>query len=138
MTHGPVDFIMIGFEDLPRSADIADGVRSLIESGTIRIIDLIFVEKDNAGTLRVREMSDLSEEAYSAWDAVTDDIEGMLTTEDAENLASELPAGNSAVLALYENTWARELSNTIASAGGEVVANLRIPRSVISELEVTL
>lgn len=136
MTHGPVDFIMIGFENSDIDPDVADGIRSLIQAGTIRIIDLIFVEKNDAGELRVVELVDLADGVYESWNAVVDDVEGMLTAEDAEHLAADLPANRSAVLALYENVWARELSTAIQNSRGEVLANLRIPRSVISELEV--
>lgn len=135
MTHGPVDFIMIGFEDSDISPGVADGIKSLIQSGTIRIIDLIFVEKNDAGELRTLELTDLSDDVYESWNVVVDDLEGMLTEEDAHQLAADLPSGRSAVLALYENVWAKEFSDAILAANGEVLANLRIPRAVISELE---
>lgn len=136
MSHGPVDFIMIGFEDAGISPDVANGIKSLIQSDTIRIIDLIFVEKSDAGQLRVLELHELADDEYESWNVIVDDLEGMLTEDDAHHLAEDLPAGQAAVLALYENVWARDLSEAIMAAGGEVVANLRIPRAVISELEV--
>lgn len=136
MTHGPIDFIMIGFEDSNISPGVADGIKSLIQADTIRIIDLVFVERDDVGELRVLELTELGDDVYEAWNSNVDDMEGMLTVDDAMHLASDLPANRSAVLALYENVWARHLSNAIVDAKGEVLANMRIPRSVISELEV--
>lgn len=136
MILGPVDFIMIGFEDSNISPDVANGIKSLIQAGTIRIIDLIFVEKNDSGQLRIVELHELAEGVYESWDAIVDDMKGMLTEDDAHQLASDLPANRSAVLALYENVWARELSTAILDAKGELLANLRIPRNVISELEV--
>lgn len=135
MTHGPIDFIMIAFEDSNITANVAEGVKSLIDDHTIRIIDLIFVEKNDSGDVRVVELGELNESVYEAWNAIVDDMEGMLTIDDATHLAAELPANRSAVLALYENTWAQQLSNAILESRGDVLVNMRIPRSVISQLE---
>lgn len=135
MTHGPIDFIMIGFEDSSIPRDVADGIKSLVEANTIRIIDLIFVEKDDTGELRVIELTDLPDDVYDAWNTIVDDMEGMLTSDDATHLAADLQVNRSAVLALYENLWAKKLSNAIIEAKGEVLVNMRIPRNVISELE---
>ena len=136
MTYGPIDFIMIGFEDSSISPNVAEGIQSLVQAGTIRIIDLIFVEKNASGELRIVELHELPDGVYESWDVIVDEMDGMLTEEDARHLASDLPPDRAAVLALYENVWARELSAAILAAKGEVLANLRIPRSVISEIEV--
>lgn len=136
MKHGPVDFIMVGFEGDDVCSSVADGIRSLVQAGTIRIIDLIFVEKDDAGELHVRELADLPDAVYETWNAIVDDVEGMLSSDDAEMLAADLLNNRSAVLALYENIWAREMAATIQNASGEVLVHTRIPRSVIEELEM--
>lgn len=136
MIRGPIDFIMIGFEDANISPNVAEGIQSLIQAGTIRIIDLIFVEKDDSGEIRIMELHELADGTYESWNAIVDEMEGMLTEDDVHHLASDLPANRAAVLALYENVWARELASAIQAAKGEVLANLRIPRNVISELEV--
>lgn len=135
MEHGPIDFIMIGFEDAHPSSRVAEGILSLVQSGTIRIIDLLFVSRDTEGDLRVLELSELADDVYEIWDTVVQDVEGMLTAEDALHLASDLPTNKSAVLALFENVWAREMATIIQNANGEVLVNTRIPRDVIAELE---
>ncbi|MCO5216516.1 MAG: DUF6325 family protein [Thermomicrobiales bacterium] len=135
MEHGPIDFIMIGFEDAQPSSTVAEGILSLVQSGTIRIIDLLFVSKNAEGDLRVLELTELEDNVYEVWDTVVQDVEGMLTAEDALHLASDLPADKSAVLALFENVWAREMAAIIQNANGEVLINTRIPRDVIAEIE---
>lgn len=135
MVHGPVDFIMVAFEGAEITPDIAAGMTSLTQSHTIHIIDLIFVQKDNEGVLTILEVDDLPEESASVWNSVIHDVEGILTPDDATILAADLPNNRSAVLVLYENTWAREMSKIITDARGEVLAMTRIPRGVMSELE---
>lgn len=138
MAHGPVDFIMVAFEGSEITPDIAAGMTSLTQNHTIHIIDLIFVQKDNEGVLTILEVDDLPEETASVWNSVIHDVEGLLTPDDATILAADLPTNRSAVLVLYENTWAREMSKIIADAHGEVLAMTRIPGSVINELEAGL
>lgn len=135
MQHGPIDFIMIGFEDAEVSPTVAEGILSLVQSGTIRIIDLLFVSKDAEGSLRVLELTELADDIYEVWDVVVQDVEGMLTEEDALQLAADLPSDKSAVLVLFENIWAREMATIIQNANGEVLINTRIPREIIAELE---
>lgn len=135
MVHGPVDFIMVAFEGAEITPDIAAGMTSLTQSHTIHIIDLIFVQKDSEGVLTILEVDDLPEESASVWNSVIHDVEGILTPDDATILAADLPNNRSAVLVLYENTWAREMSKIITDARGEVLAMTRIPRGVMSELE---
>lgn len=81
-------------------------------------------------------MDELVPETAAVWDAVVYDVEGMLTLEDAAHLASDLPNYRAAVLALYENIWAREMVRIIQEANGEVLAATRIPAAVIAKLEI--
>jgi hypothetical protein len=134
MEHGPVDFIVVRFPGTELSADIAAGIRSLVEAGTIRVIDLLFLVKDRGGETTVRELTDLDDLAYEGWDAIVGDVFGYLTDEDAMLLADSLANGTSAVLALIENTWAKEMVRTIADAHGDVLISERIPRPVVEQL----
>ncbi len=136
MEHGPIDFIMIGFGEAEVSPAVASGILSLVESGTIRIIDLLFVAKDADGDLRVLELTELADDVYELWDVVVQDVEGMLTNEDALHLAADLPSDKSAVLVLFENVWAREMARIIQEANGEVLISTRIPRDIVAQLEM--
>lgn len=136
MSYGPVDFIMVGFEGSEITPHIAEGLESLVKNDTIHIIDLIFVQRSNEGELTILEMDELPPETAAVWDAVVNDVKGMLTPEDAAHLAADLPNNRAAVLALYENIWAREMVRIIQEANGEVLAATRIPAAVIAELEI--
>lgn len=138
MVHGPVDFIMVGFEGSEITPHIAEGLKDLIKNDTIHIIDLVFVQKNDDGDLSILELDQLPPETASTWNAVVHDVEGMLTLEDAMHLAADLPRNRAAVIALYENTWAREMVRIIQQANGEILATTRIPAAVIAELEIGL
>lgn len=134
MALGPVDFIVVRFPGNQFSSDIAEGISSLTDAGTIRIIDLLFLAKDASGTSKVVELTDLDDNAYKAWDPIVSDISGLMTDEDALMVADTLEPDSSAVLVLVENTWAVSMVKTIAKAKGDVLISERIPRAVVEEL----
>lgn len=131
---GPVDFIVVRFPGTALSAEVASGLAQLVESGTVRVIDLLFVTKDAHGEVSYRELSDLDDASYAGWDAIVSDVAGYLTPDDASLLAESLPPGSSAVLTLIENAWAQEMVRTIAAAQGEVMISERLPRLIVDEL----
>jgi hypothetical protein len=114
---------------------VAAGIKALVDSGTIRVLDLIFVTRTAGGELRVIELSELDEVVHDVWDALSGDIGSLLTEDDAIQLAGSIEPGHSAVLVLYENTWARHLTTAVLDAHGEVIVSTRIPREVVAELE---
>jgi uncharacterized membrane protein len=134
MDTAPVDFIAVRFPRTDFSPEVVDGIRSLTDSGTIRIIDLLFLVKDQAGEITIRELTDLDEIGYESWNGIVGDVFGYLTKEDATLLADSLPPDSSAVLVLVENTWAQEMVRTIAEAEGDVLISERIPRPVVQQL----
>lgn len=134
MNHAPVDFIVVRFPGTDFSPEVAAGLGTMIQSGTIRIIDLLFLVKDGNGVTAVRELTDLEDSLYQGWDSVVDDVFGYLTEDDAMLLADSLTANSSAVLVLIENTWAREMVRTISAAHGDVLVSERIPRPVVEQL----
>ena len=135
MDHGPVDFVMIGFPDSQASPEVAAGIKALVDSGTIRVLDLIFVARTATDELRVIELSELDDVVHDAWDSLSGDIGSLLTEDDAIQLAGAMEPGHCAVLVLYENAWARNLTTAVLDAHGEVIVNTRIPREVVAELE---
>lgn len=134
MDTAPVDFIAVRFPRTDFSPEVVEGIRSLTDSGTIRIIDLLFLVKDQGGEITIRELTDLDEIGYEAWNGIVGDVFGYLTEEDATLLADSLSPDSSAVLVLVENTWAQEMVRTIAEAEGDVLISERIPRPVVQQL----
>jgi uncharacterized membrane protein len=134
MEHGPVDFVVVRFPGTTLSAEVVSGLRGLVEAGTIRVIDLLFLVKDEHGDAQVRELTDLDDVLYRDWDAIVGDVFGYLTEDDALLLADSLAANSSAVLVLIENSWAQEMVRTIAAAHGDVLISDRVPRAVVEQL----
>jgi uncharacterized membrane protein len=128
----PVDLVLLGFPGNQFTGDIAPALRDLVSSGTVRILDLVFISKDADSNVAGVELSDLGE-AGAAFDDVDGEINELLTEEDIEAAGEELEPNSSAALLMFENTWAGRLATAIREANGEVLAYERIPRDALQE-----
>lgn len=135
MAHGPIELLVLKFPGNQFKGEIIPAMEELVDNGTVRIIDLLFVRKDGNGDLTIIEMLELDEEEREAFDPLVDDVEGLLSEEDAFILAAGLEPNSSAGLLLFENTWAARFTEAVRNANGEVILSERIPRAVIEELE---
>jgi len=106
----------------------------LVENRTIRIIDIVFAQRDGDGRLRLFELDGLDAELVVLFNPVVADITGMLSEDDQYLLASALENNSSAAIMLFENVWATRFADAMRSANGQLVFNERIPRAVIEEL----
>jgi uncharacterized membrane protein len=128
----PVDLVLLGFPGNQFTGDIAPALRDLVASGTVRILDLVFITKDADSNVAGVELSDLGE-AGAAFEDVDGEINELLTDEDIEAAGEELEPNSSAALLMFENTWAGRLATAIREANGEVLAYERIPRDAMQE-----
>jgi hypothetical protein len=136
MALGPVEVIAIGFPGNQFRGEIAAALQELVENDTIRIIDLAFVRKEDDGTVTALEMSDLDPDDYLQFDPMVSEVSGMLSEEDIQRVASDLPAGSSVGVLLFEDVWARRISEATRRANGQVLISERIPAAVIEDLEM--
>jgi hypothetical protein len=106
----------------------------LDESGTIRVIDILFANKDADGTVEMVEVNDLDDDDVRRFDPVVTDVTDLLNAEDVDALTRALEPNSSAAVLLFENTWATRFRDALVNANAELVLNERIPRAVIEEL----
>lgn len=133
MSFGPIELVMIQFPENRFTGRIAREITRLVETGTIRVIDILFVRKDEYGGLTVLEINDLDDTDYAIFDPIVSDVTGLLSKDDARELSSALENNSSAGLMIFENTWASRFVEAVSDIGGEVVLNERIPRAVVLE-----
>jgi Family of unknown function (DUF6325) len=134
MALGPVELLEVRFPGNQFKGEIVPALKELVESGTIRIIDIVFVRKDREGAVAKVEINDLADDEYAAFDPLISEIDGLISEDDVQQLASGLENNSSAGIMLFENTWATRFVTAIRRAHGEVILNERIPRSVIEQL----
>jgi uncharacterized membrane protein len=135
---GPVEYMIVAFPGNQFTGEIAPALGKLIESNTIRVIDLAFVSKDADGSVAAFELSDIDEEVRRGLDALGLEATGLLGEEDLTDAAEGLEPGSSAAMLLWEDVWAAELASAMRGAGGELVAIGRIPHEVVMEAREAL
>lgn len=134
MAHAPVDVVIIGFPDNNFTGRIVPAVQDLIDSDTIRLLDLLIVSKDADGTLASLAVADF--DGDGAADLVALDIAepGWLSHEDAEEIDDDLPPNSTVALLAYENVWATRLVSALRDANAVLIDQIRIPAQVVEEL----
>lgn len=122
---GPVDIMVVGFEGELRPAAIVSAIGELVTAGTVRILDVLLVEKADDGSVVAIDVD--STEGSQELLGFPCDLPGLLGEEDAVAVAEELPAGTSALMIAWENLWASHVGAAIREAGGQMLAYERVP-----------
>jgi hypothetical protein len=123
---GPIDYLLVEWPGRQPTGEAAPHLIDLVDRGLIRILDLVFLHKDEDGSLARLEISDLGDqvEAFADFEGASS---GLLSDEDADEAASALEPGTSAALLVYENRWAAPFASALRRSGGQLVATGRIP-----------
>jgi hypothetical protein len=134
MSLGPVELLVVKFPGNQFTGEIVPALRELVESGTIRVIDILFVNKDEDGKVEMAEINDLDDDNYAVFDPVVSDVTSMLTEDDVQFFSESLGANSSAAMMLFENTWATRFRDALVNAKAELVVNERIPQAAVAKL----
>jgi uncharacterized membrane protein len=134
MALGPLEILVVSFPGSQFTGEIAPALEELVETGLIRVIDLVFVTKGTDGTVVGVELSDLDEATGAAFRPHVEQPSGLLSDEDIEDLGASLAAGSSAAILLFEHMWATRFRDALISSGGELVASIRIPKEAVDEV----
>jgi hypothetical protein len=137
MAIGPVEYMVLGFPENRFDGSIAPELKKLVDEGTIRVIDLVFITKDAEGTVAAVEFED--HEALAPFGAMEGEVGGLISAEDVEYVADGLEPDSAVALLIWEDLWAKPLVERLRAAGGVLVEGARIPHdlveSALDELE---
>jgi hypothetical protein len=129
MTLGPVEYIVVGFPGNKFTGDIAPEFIALVQAGTVRVLDLIFIGKDEDGSVLAFEIDEL--EGIDAFEQLEGEFGGLIGPKDIEFVASKLAPGSSAALLLWEDVWAAPFAKALRDSGGILLEGARIPHELI-------
>jgi hypothetical protein len=133
MTHGPIDFVALGFSGNQFKGEILPALIELVQNNIVRVIDLIIVIKDAEGEVVARELQQLNPEVIAVFDPLNVHISGMITMEDIELIGEELENNSTAALMLFENIWAIKFKEAVLNANGTLLVQGRIPPEIVEE-----
>ena len=138
MVLGPLEYLVVGFDDYRFTGQILAELRAAQEKGIIRVVDLCVIAKDEQGNVTARELSELSGEEATELSPLAGNVMGLLAEEDIQQLAADIPNKSAAGLLLFEHTWAIGLKEAIKNAGAVAVTGGFVSPDVLQELEKDL
>jgi hypothetical protein len=133
---GPVDYVIVEFPVGASSftGEMAKELVALVEAGTIRLIDVLILHKDEDGTIEATELSDVEE--LGELHALEAELAELLMEDDVVHLAAAMDPGTTAGVLVYENLWAAPFASAARRAGGQLIADGRIPiQAIIASIE---
>jgi hypothetical protein len=128
---GPVDYVVIAFPGNKFSGKIAPELTRLERAGIIRVIDLIFIMKNQDGKAMTMELRNLGGEAGEAFETFSHNVKEWLSLDDIESIGAMLPNNTSAAALLFENTWALRFKESLLEADAQLVTQGRIPHELV-------
>lgn len=128
---GPLEYAVIEFPGNQFKGEIVPALKELVERGTVKIIDLIFVRKDEDGSVHAIELAELSSDELASFESLPAEVTGLLNEEDVQLVAAGLANNSSAGLVVWENAWAARFAEAVRNANGRVIAYEPIPREVV-------
>ena len=134
---GPIDIVVIAYPpDAPMTGEAAPLLVDLVERQIIRVLDVLFVTKNDDGTFTGFDARDLTDKGVGEFAVFEGASSGLLGDDDAAKVAEEIEPGSAAVMIVYENRWAAPFVAAVRRNGGEAVAFERIPvQAVIDALD---
>jgi hypothetical protein len=133
---GPVDFLIVEFPAGQQNftGEGAVELLRLHDAGIIRIMDILILQKGTDGTVMAQELGDLAE--LGEIQRIEAELVQTLAEEDVEHLAAAMDPGSVAAVLVYENVWAAPFASAMRRAGGQLIANGRIPiQAIIAAVE---
>jgi hypothetical protein len=133
---GPVDYIVVEF---PAGAsnftgEMAAELIALVDAGTIRVIDVLILTKNEDGTVDAMELSDVEE--LGPLRQIEAQLASLLAEEDVAHLAAAMDPGSTAGVLIWENLWAAPFASAARRSGGQLIATGRIPiQAIIASIE---
>ena len=133
---GPVDYLIVEFPAGHQNftGEGADELLKLHDAGIIRVMDMLILVKAEDGSVEAMELSDLAELGELA--RLEAELVHTLAEGDVANLAAAMDPGSVAGVLVYENLWAAPFGSAMRRAGGQLIANGRIPiQAIIAAVE---
>ena len=118
MLEHPLEYALVVFPDNKFSGDIVPELLDLSQRNVVRFVDIVFIQKDQDGSVRTVELNDLDEASYKMFVPIGEHISSLFTEDDLEWAAKQLPANSSAALFLWENLWKDNIRRAIKASGG--------------------
>jgi hypothetical protein len=149
MKIGPIQFVAIGFENPEFRGQILEELDTVRGKGLIRLIDVLFVSKDNVGNVVVLTDTDFDDADLTDYGETLQKLAGLegsaseptevnaadsaygLTVTDVEAVLMQMPPNTATAMVLFEHVWAGGLAEAVREAGGHLLSQGMLTREAV-------
>jgi hypothetical protein len=130
---GPVDYLVVAFpaDKANFSGEMASELKKLMDSHTVRVLDLVVLTKNADGSVEAAELRDVDDSVAGQLREAERDLAVLLAESDIEKLGADLEPGSAAAVLVWENVWAAPFGAAVRRSGGQLVDSGRIPTQTI-------
>lgn len=133
---GPVDYLVVEFPGSQFTGEIMPELTDLVERGIVRVLDLILIRKDDEGSYEAFEVADVDPGLLGGLQDLERELASLLSEDDVVAVAEAMEPGSTAGLLVYENLWAAPFGSAVRRAGGQLIAQGRIPvQGILAAIE---
>jgi hypothetical protein len=129
---GPISYLIVEFPGNRMTGEGLPILVDLVDRGLIRILDLLFVTREDDGSLSVVELRDLDRDGQLDLAIFEGVSAGLLDETDLADAASVIEPGSSAAILLFENRWAAPFTQALRRGGAELVAAGYVPLDALA------
>jgi hypothetical protein len=142
MSLGPLQVMVVNFEDTNFTGEIEAELIRLEEAGTLRVLDVIFVAKSLDGEIEIVRTDDvhtgaLSQALLGMGDGVSA-TKALAEDPDVWYAADAIEPGHAAGIMVLEHRWSIPLREAIVAAGGTNVVTEWVDEAEVAGLGVAL
>ena len=133
---GPVEYLVVEFapDTSHFTGEIAKELLDVVDRGIVRLLDLLILHKDENDVVEAFEIDDI--DGLDEVRALETEIAEILAAEDVVNLAAAMESGTTAGVLVFEHSWAAPFASAVRRAGGQLIANERIPiQAILASIE---
>ena len=125
---GPIDYLAVEWPDRHVTGEGFRLLMELVDSGIVRVLDILFIGKDADGSVSKVRVADVEHS-----DALDERLwglsSGLLDQSDVDQVAAAIEPGSLAGILVYENVWAVPMWTAIDRSSARLVGAGRIVAS---------
>ncbi|EFK95651.1 conserved hypothetical protein [sediment metagenome] len=133
--RGPIDYIIVGFENAQFDGSILAALSDAIDKGIIKVLALSLISKDTSGMVTILDVNQLRDEVAVNFVQKYGVSSDSITTDDTDEVAEILNEGEAAGLLVVEQLWAKPFKQAVINANGYLIAEGRIHPEAVAEIE---
>lgn len=137
---GPIEVLVVGLPQSRLNGRVFAALQQVVDREIVAIVDGLIIAKGEDGSVEYTELDEFTtdEGDTTGLERLVEEPNGLLNDEDVHAFAAAMQPGESAAALVLEHTWSRSLRDALTDAGGSVIANMRVPGSVVDEVLDTL